>query len=62
MDGALTFTHICVDSSRAVLEHLPFISVLTKAEQYIQTTKLILSLSACGALVGDALVHVDGLH
>ena len=35
MDGALTFIHICVDSSQTVLEHhrsfAPFISVLIAA-------------------------------
>ena len=38
MDGTLTFTHVCVVSSRTVLEHhrsfTPFISVLIAAELY----------------------------
>ena len=41
VDGALTFTHVCVDSSRTVLEHhrpfTPFISVLIAAELHSLT-------------------------
>ena len=38
MDGVITFTHVCVDSSEPVLEHhrsfTPFISVLIAAKLY----------------------------
>ena len=39
MDGALTFIHICVDSSQTVLEHhrsfAPFVSVHVHLTTYI---------------------------